>query len=209
MSHNRVYGTEKNRYETKPPIRLVNGSITVEAAFVMPIVILAIFALLYLSLYLHDICRIQSVMDLALNKVGMTVKQESDFKTGRVHYEKIGKRNTFQLFSGIGEEEEKQIESYLQEDISKGLFLMKIKAIDVKADQFKIKINIETNTKVTLPGISGLFRQFDNTVVAGEYPVHNPPETIRCTQVILETGSGIKGVDQVKEKIEAIFNAEE
>lgn len=40
---------------------MTTASITVEAAFIMPIIILTIFALIYLAFYLHDKSRIYNV----------------------------------------------------------------------------------------------------------------------------------------------------
>lgn len=187
---------------------LISGSITVEAAFVMPIVILAVFALIYLAFYLHDICRIQSVMDLTLYQAGITLKQEADLGTGEVSYDSIGDSGILYLLTGQPEDKEMQIKKYLMQELAYGLFLTKIKNTKVEAEKFRIKISITAETKVTLPGISYLFDPFSNTVITGEYPIHNPAESIRCMEVILETGSRIKGVDEIKMKIKDIFDVE-
>lgn len=178
------------------------GSITVEAAFVMPIVILTIFALIYLALYLHDICRIQAVTDMILYKGGLTVKHEANVITGEVDYENINDRGIFYSLLGSTTEEEEQIRYYFGQELSKGLFLAKIKEVNIEVDKLKLTVSVEADINVSLPGIKYLFEPFSNTVIKGEFPVHNPAETIRCTEVILETGSSIKGVDELKEKIE-------
>lgn len=184
------------------------GSITVEAAFVIPIVLLTVFALIYLSFYLHDICRIQSVMDLAMHKAGFAVKHEADIDTGETDYEKIGDRGIFYQLTGSTGDEEKQLRDYVNQQLVSGLFLVKISKVSVDLGKRKIKLSINTDTQVTMPGLKNLFKPYTSTVISGSYSVHNPAETIRCTEVILETGSKIKGVDKLKEKFEKIFGSD-
>lgn len=179
-----------------------NGSITVEAAFVMPIVVFTIFALIYLAFYLHDMCRIQAVMDKTLHKAGISVKHEGDLETGAVAYENISDRGVFYLIFGDTEEEETQIREYLTQQLSEGLFLSTISSIDVDVGKFNMDISIKADTEVSLPGVRYLFEPVSITEIEGSYPVHDPAETIRRTEVILDTGSSIKGVDELKEKIE-------
>jgi hypothetical protein len=183
------------------------GSITVEAAFIMPIVIFFVFALIYFAFYLHDICRIQSKIDLVLYKAGITVKHEADIVTGHVDYKKIGSRGVFYLLLGSTNEEEKQVQNYLCQELEEGLFLVKVDKIDVTVEKQKIVVSVETGTQVSLKGIKDLFEPYSKIVRKGEYPVHNPAESIRCMEVILETGSGIKGMDKLKEKFERIFDS--
>jgi hypothetical protein len=45
-----------------------------------------------------------------------------------------------------------------------------------------------------------------HSVISGEYPIHDPAETIRVCDVILDTASQIKGVDELKNKIEGFFH---
>ncbi|MHB8129870.1 MAG: TadE family protein [Mobilitalea sp.] len=184
----------------------MSANLTVEAAYILPIVIFTIFALIYLAFYLHDRSRIQGMVDKTLHKAGFTVKHEADIATGEISYDRINDRGVFYLAVGSTEMEEKQIQKYLQQELADKLFLSKIKSVKVEVGKFKITITVETNTKVSLPGIKYLFDQFSYTEIEGEYPVHNPTETIRRAEVALETGSKIKGIDELKEKMERIFN---
>lgn len=207
MKSDKGMGLYKRNNKTE--CKTFKGSITVEAAFVMPIVILSIFALIYLSFYLHDNCLIQGTMDLTLHKAGMTVKHEADISTGEVSYERISDRGVFYLLFGETEQEEKLIQTYLEQELSKGLFITKIYGIKVSVTKAKIKISIETNTKVSLPGLSYLFDPFADRAFVGEYTIHNPTETIRGMEVILETGSSIKGVDKLKEIVEGMLGSKD
>ena len=183
------------------------GSITVEAAFVMPIVIFTIIALILLSFYLHDTCRVQGIVDKTLNKAGMCVKHEADFASGDIFYERMNDRGVFYLLFGSTEKEKEQMEEYLVKELSEGLFLSHIKAITVDVEKTKIILAVDMDTNITLPFFTSLFQQNKYTQIKGEYPVHDPAEKIRRTEVILDTGSSIKGVDKLKEKFEKIFGS--
>jgi hypothetical protein len=160
---------------------------------------------MYLSFYLHDMCRIQGIVDMTLHKAGLALKHEADIRTGEVAYEEINDRGVFYLIVGSTEEEERQIQNYLKQELSGGLFLAQITSIQVDAGKFKLWVSIDAKTVVSLPAIKSLFDQFSHTEIAGEYPIHNPAETIRRCEVILDTASKIKGVDELKEKIEKFF----
>jgi len=184
----------------------MSGSLTVEAAYILPIIIFTIFALIYLAFYLQDMCRIQGMLDKTLIKAGFAVKHEADIATGEVAYDRINDRGVFYLAVGSTEKEEKQIQKYLQQELAEKLFLSNIKSVKVEVGKFKITLAVEANTKVSLPGIRYLFDRFSYTEITGEYPIHNPAETIRRAEVVLDTGSKIKGVDELKERLERIFN---
>ncbi len=187
----------------------LSGSITVEAAMVMPIVIFTIFAIIYLAFYLHDMCKVQGMVNKTLHKAGITVKHDADIATGEVLYEDINDRGVFYLLVGSTKnDEETQVQNYLKQELSKGLFISKITAVDVKVGKLKITISVEADTNVSLPIFKYLFDSFSHKEIKGEYPVHNPCETIRCAEVILKTGSQIKGVDKLHEKLKDIFNIE-
>lgn len=184
----------------------VKGSITVEAAYVMPIILLTIFALIYLAFYLKDINKIQAVTDITLHKAGLTLKHNSDLVTGRVSYEKINERGILYQLMGDSENNEKAIQKYIKKQISGELFVTKVKEIKVKVNNQELIITVKANTDLSLPMLNKLFKPHSVRIISGKYPIHNPAETIRCTEVILETGSSIKGMDKLKDMIDETFN---
>lgn len=182
------------------------GSITVEAAFLMPIVIFAIFAIIYLAFYLHDVCRIQGIVDKTLQKAALCVKHEADLKTGKVNYQVIGDRGVFYLILGATDKDVEQIQKYAQQELSQGLFITKATEIEATVGRFSLVLSVDTEIKVPIPWIKQWFQALSHGRITGEASVHNPAETIRRAEVVLETGSEIKGVDKLKEKLESIFS---
>ncbi len=186
-------------------MKTCKASITVEAAFVMPIVILTVFALLYLSFYLHDLCRIQGAVDITLHKAGLIMKHESELETAEIDYEHIKDQEIFDLWQEDSKDEEQELEAYLQRELSKGLFLTKVADIEATVESTKLSISSRINTPISIPWVRELMASNSHKVISGEYPLHDPAETIRVCEVILDTASQIKGVDELKNKIEVFF----
>ena len=185
-------------------MKTCKASITVEAAFVMPIITLTVVALLYLSFYLHDLCRIQGVVDMSLHKAGLLLKHEAELATAEIDYEHIKDQGIFNLWKEDSKEEE--LQAYLRMKLSKGLFLTKIADIESTLDNTKLSISVKTDTRISLPWVRERMASYSHSVISGEYPIHDPAETIRVCEVILDTASQIKGVDELKNKIEGFFH---
>ena len=183
-----------------------NASITVEAAFIMPLILFLLFALIYLSFILYDICRIQGGMDRTLHQYGLSLKHETDAVTGRIRYEEIGKRGVFYLLTDHSDLYEKRIEADITDQLTKGLLLVKIASVEATVGKFSITIAIEASYQVPVPFAHALLEPYSNILLTGSYPIHDPVETIRRCEVILDTASDIKGVDEMKEKIEKFLN---
>jgi hypothetical protein len=179
-----------------------SGVITIEAAFVIPIVVFTIFALIYLSFYLHDYCELKAETDLILHKAAFNGKHEGDLISGKVSYDRINDRGVFYLITIDREAQAAQISNYLRQELEEDLFITNITNLDVTSGAFEITAALEAKVEVTLPFFQNLFDKFTCIKIEENYPVHNPAETIRIAEVILDTGSDIKGVADLNDKIQ-------
>ncbi len=186
-------------------MKTCKASITVEAAFVMPIIIFTVFALLYLSFYLHDYCRIQGVVDMTLHKAGLIMKHESELASAEIDYEHIMNQGIFDLWQEDSKKMEQELQRYLRMKLSKGFFLIKTTDIEATVDSSKLTISVQTNTQISIPWVRELMAPHSLSVISEEYPLHDPAETIRVCEVILDTASQLKGIDELKNKIEGFF----
>ncbi|WP_276929647.1 TadE family protein, partial [Herbinix luporum] len=78
----------------------IQGSFTIEALLLMPIILFTIFFVLYLSFYFYDYCRVQAVADQFIHKLSINLKHESDIRTGKISYESIARNGVFYQAAG-------------------------------------------------------------------------------------------------------------
>jgi len=183
----------------------IDASVTVEAVFVMPVVLLTVFALIYLAFYLHDRCRIQGIVDQTLHNASVSLKHETDPETGRADYDRIGDRGVYYLLLGDRSESETKFQSYLGKELSGGLWLTRVTRIQADMHRTELEITVGTKTEIAIPWINSFFASFSKDEIRGEATIHDPAETIRICEVVLDTGAQIKGVGKLMEKIDEIL----
>jgi len=184
--------------------RAVKGSFTVEAAFLMPIIFFLIFSFLYLTFYLHDSSRIQGCLDKALHRTTLVLKHEYDFAAGEIRYEEINNRGIIDLITGDTKDLEQEICQYVCREFSEGLFVTKITNVTTKVGRYNIEVEVEAETKISLRGVLSFFYPNRKRTIKKKYSIHDPAETIRISEVILDTGTKIKGVEEWAERIKNI-----
>lgn len=178
----------------------MKASFTIEAVFIMPIVLYTMVCIIYLSFYLHDYCKIQGITDMVLHKAVMNLKYSADIETGKVNYDEINKG----IFNRIFEKSdllERDIESYLGKSLSKGLIAISISNIHVSKGLGKISVRVEGRLKIPLKGVQGMISSNGNLIIEAKASNHYPADSIRISEVILDTGSKIKGFEKLKEKL--------
>jgi len=183
----------------------IQGSFTVEAALIMPIIIYLIFSFFYLTFYLHDCNRIQGYLDKVLNRAALIIKHESDISKGEIKYEEINNRGVFYLIIGKKDKLEEDIYRYIEDEFSEGLLMMRVTDIDVEVGKYSLEVKITAETKNAMRGVLRFFQPNEKKIIEGKQIIHNPADTIRMSEVILDTGSRIKGVEELKGIIENIL----
>lgn len=183
----------------------LRGSFTVEAALLLPMILFILFSMVCLSFYLHDRSRMEGILDEVLHKGAITAKHEADMRTGKVEYENIGNRGVFYLLTGDTEQQEKELEDYLQEILEQGFFLTEITDIQVEVNRLTIRIALEGEFEVPMKGILEFFHPDRKITVEAERWIHDPSEFIRISEVVLDTGSRIKGFEELKGRIDKIL----
>ncbi len=187
--------------------RGIKGSLTVEAALLLPMIVFLICSLIVLAFYLHDRNRMEGLLDEVLMKGALATKHEADVRTGRVEYENIRKRGVLYLLIGDTKQQEQELQEYLRELSDQGFFLTEITDIRVEVSKLKMKITLEGIFEVPLRGILEFFRPDRRMRMAAERRIHDPAEFIRVSEVVLDTGSKIKSIDELKKKMEKVFDS--
>lgn len=176
-----------------------NASFTVEMAVIMPVVLYTILTLIFLSYNLHDRCKIQAAADKALHKASIYMKHKSDLAAGEIKYENINDRGILYLITGITQDEQNEIEEFLYRELESGLLCTNITYVGVKTSIFNAELEISGRSRLPATHFMGFLKRDIN--VRAEGPVHDPAEAIRISEVILETGEKIKGINKLIEKI--------
>ncbi len=176
--------------------------ITVEAALVMPIVIYTVFAIIYLAFYLYDICRLQGLVDETLNKAAYDMKYEVEPASFQLDYASIISHGIFDPSQAERQEYEQKLQNVLSQNLAKGLFLSRVKEIQAEVGAMRLEIAVHIRSRINIPWIKRLFEGYSKTMIAGEYPIHDPANTIRICEVILDTADKVKGVEDLKKRLE-------
>lgn len=182
-----------------------SGSITVEASYLFPIIIFTIFSFLYLAFFLHDRGILQGVTDEAVHKATVMFKQEVSLKTGEIKYERIGDRDIFYRILGDRLKEEKDLSQYLSEKLKGKLLHYRISSIDAAVTNRNITVMVEAKAKVEFPFLHRLMSPFHSITIVEEGRLHNPAEMVRLSEVILDTGSNIKGFEELRQSLEKLI----
>lgn len=152
---------------------------TVEAVFVIPIVIFVIFALMYLTFYLHDRVRVETIMEKALGKSDFLVLQRGNISGNSCNYEEINEEKNWGYFQGSYEKQEEEIKEYLEGELNKGFFLLDIKDMDCEIDGFAVKIKIEMRETISLNPVKSFWGEEDVFKLERERILHSPEEILR------------------------------
>lgn len=170
----------------------------------MPIIFFSVLSVIYLSFYLYDYNRIQGIADHILQKAILNQKHEANIETGEVAYDVIGLGTISNIFSN-SENKEKDIEYLLYKKLSNELLVTKIMNIDVSVSLLEVEIKIIGELKIPIKGLAyfiSLYREYN---IKAKSSIHNPADTVRISEVILDMGSKFKGYDNLKETISRLI----
>lgn len=175
-----------------------SGSLTVEAAFIVPLVSFLIILIIYFNFYLHDRAKVEASLDSLVAEGGNLIKY------GISSEGNILDLNRSILFFYIDDksDEKSMIESAVNAEFSKGLFIGKVEEINVTTGMTTLQIS--ANLVFDLP-MDRVFRFFNinsfTVPIKVESSVFPREETTRILDVSIRTAEGIKGVKSAIDKI--------
>ncbi|NLY48894.1 MAG: pilus assembly protein [Clostridiales bacterium] len=184
--------------------RKTMAGFTVEAAVVMPVVLYTVVFIIYLSFYLYDYCRLKSIADMVLHKASMNLKYGADIGSGRVDYGEINSGLLTQIFENY-DAEEGAIENYLMKLLSDGFMASRIINIQADKDFSKLTVRVEAEFMFPLKGLQWMIAGDNKLVVEAGISNHHPAEVVRMSEVILDTGSKLKGCETLKECLKRLI----
>ncbi len=174
----------------------LKGSITVEAVFIVPTILVVIFSLMYMSLILHDKVVLQTVADEALVRSNQLCHQPSDVLSSEIHYSRLLDTNL------LGEKADKHKEEliyYIDQEVKGKLLICDISNITIDLQEDFCQIDIEAVSRISLPMILKYSKNNNQVSVSQQRDFHHPENFARKAEVVLDTVTQIKGMDRIKE----------
>lgn len=165
--------------------RIENGMMTVEASFVLPIVLFILILLLYFFFYCYESGVAAGILREEVLKLSDTIKTSGDLDTGAYDIKKLNDRKLSYLLNYNTGKLESQCKMAIQEKLSKqSLFGSNLK-VEISVKHGKITGNITSNVKIPLLGtveIGGI--SIFKVEQSMESEVRMPAEQIRRWQQI-------------------------
>ncbi|MCX7749699.1 MAG: pilus assembly protein [Clostridia bacterium] len=176
------------------------GSMIVEASLVIPIVLAAVFALLYFSLLLYHAAYLQSVADKACERGAVVwTNYAKDMGTGGLRKEELQYDHLYWRVFGIGtEEKQKKVEAYVESKLDDYIYLQSLhkgqglKRTHVAYENYffykKLVVTIDESYKIPIGGLLNIFGINDGfkVQVRSEAVINEPVEFIRNTDFLLD-----------------------
>ena len=184
----------------------VSGSFTVEAAFVVPMVIFVCVLVIYTALYLHDVTVARAGLGEVLSDAGAYTAWDVSPGSTKVIYEYRLERSLFSaLTADDSGDRESIILEYAKKRLSEGLLVSSITEVGVDISDAEISISFEIsgarNSLIAafMPemlfrkNLSGKTARDDNTI---------PNRLVTAT---LRIGKKIKGAETVIDKLNELL----
>ena len=159
--------------------RNIKASMTVEAVFVVPIVLWVIIALIYLTFYLHDLVRLEEVVEAGLRQGNFLSLQRSELDGNAVYYENINETGKWGYWKLSYETEEEKIKQYLEEELQRRFLFLTKKNVSCEINGFSVEIQIKMKGKAMIFPVIDLWRGESEIVLERTLPFHNPEEVLR------------------------------
>lgn len=181
----------------------VEGSYTVEMACVFPIVLYIILSLIYMTFYMHDKVKVQSVVDSAVIYGSELVKHERTEGGIYVDYENLDNRGIY--FSVIGniEHEKNMLHNYVKEKLNRGLIIGEVGDIYIDLSKKDVEIRIKVYMNIGILRVKEFFiGSGTNITIVGKGRVHYPAEYVRRFDAMEEVVDNIESYDNLIKKLQ-------
>lgn len=179
------------------------GSMTVEAAFIFPIVFFIVLALCYFTFYMCDRVKLQSVVDGLAQNQAICVKDDTTLGKKR-DYANILEKGVFYYLSDLSGQKT-SFNKNLQSQAKNSLILGKVTKVESEVSHTKIQAKVTVNVNIGIGQVkqylTGTPLQYQITATA---PVHNPAEFARAYLALGETMDSVKGVDSIKKNLKGL-----
>lgn len=180
------------------------GSMAVEAVYLIPFILFVIFALLSMTFYLHDKILLQTKLNHEVAKECALLQNETVYETGKISYEKLLKRKVLYSLESL-DKEKSQFQEKLEKELNQGFYLFCVDGISVTFSHTNVKVEAKCKVSFPMEAIKQYFTKTGYEVEQRvEGVVHQPAEFVRVYDVLAETLDSTKGGARIKEVLKKI-----
>ncbi len=184
-----------------------NASLTVEAAFLVPIVIGILVFLIEAALYCRDLAVAKAVLTKEVSQGTAFMDYDVYPGTDYVLYERLLAEGFFsRLLDKETEEVEQILALRLQQELSSAFLFADAQEVQVKADGSRLTMSFKLNGQRSLLDLGGMGGDFFCREVRVSETCTDASMWNRIVTLVLRTGERISGVSEVMQKIEEFFS---
>jgi hypothetical protein len=166
-----------------PGDRIKEASITVEAAYIVPIIIGIIFAIMTISFYFYDISAVQSVLNQNVHRMEKVLIHPCD-ETPDFQYSAINEKFLYSTDNDYSEWEAKCKES-IEKELNRSLMLLDTDNVKVKIGKKKITAEAEVFYIKNIPFVTDYISFLGTTrKMTAEEKVYNYADFVRLVDIV-------------------------
>ncbi len=185
----------------------IKGSFTIEAAYIMPIILFTVIALIYFILYLYNVTLFESRMNEAALSLEEFTLQAGNPYTKSIDYELLLKRDITYRFMGPEEGSKRYITEYVNKQNKEGYVFAHVENIQLSGSILEQTLSAELVMDISLPEIFKVFSSNTaKTGIAVSRSMIPREEKQRIYTVLKDTVMQIKGIKEILEKIESVID---
>lgn len=173
------------------------GSLTVEAAFVFPIVCFVLLAVIDMCFYQADKSNAGTIVHRGAEEQAVCMKEQVEFGGEK----SLSKHQLFYFLQSTTEAENKR-KGQVEEELFDKLMMGTVESVSVEAGYTKVTVSATISMNIGISRVKEFFTgtplQYSTSVTV---PVHNPSEFARIYDAMGELLDDRKGFQKVKDKL--------
>lgn len=175
--------TKRRKEETKG---FLKASITVEAAYIVPIILGIIFAVIIASFYFYDAVTAKAVLDKNVVRLKNVLIHPLEEEGYYYNYSAINERFLYSFSEDYRQQEDMGREQ-IKKELEASLMLLHIQNIDMRIKKKELTASIELYYGMALPGVCYLpfFRRVRK--VSADISIYNQADFARIVTMIDKT----------------------
>ncbi len=192
-------------------VQMIEGSYTVEAVFLMPMITVIVFLLILVAMFLRDVSVARSIAYEALLEGRQLVECDVIPGTDDTMYERTLQNGIFsRILRDTYEEDAGVTTSYFGKNLVNRLWIGEFRNVDVDVTESKIQVTVSVVASGPFAGLwEWIPGGFFSEEIVFEEDWHDVSEKTRIYTAVVRTGLRIKGADAVISGLRKLLGGEE